>query len=460
MNNKPISTRFLTVDLNRLAYGAGCGLAGGVIAGAFSRFSMRAVALLIGQKPEFSLGGTVGILVIFGAAGIIFGLVYTAVVRYLPVSPVLGGWLYGALLMGLAAIPLFRADLDGELALVPPLTILTVFAPVFLSYGGILGMASRKLQPWLAAATPRPVGIVSLILINAFLFLGVLSIPSLGEFSLPFPRAIVRMYPILGLTYNTTHNLRGLLVFGFGLVYLGASGLIYLRSGRSWMAKFTAFALLAFAGAFFNSRDVIAAAFFGFPQAPILSGLLRAVGYSLFLLLLYIFPDGRFTPRWTLPLAILFSVWGAVWSLDLWPSEAWSPAAWPQAVQLGVFFGSLGTGCSGTDPSVQAIFIGQRSHQVGCDKLHPRSERRGSDLAGNPGKPRTESGRQPTPPADVCLCLCAVPGAVGTDPAEHHPRDSPERPVDRSRNQDRMMANWPNKPSTSISAIRLALRQR
>jgi hypothetical protein len=152
------------------------------------------------------------------------------------------------------------------------------------------------------------------------------------------------MYPILGLTYNTTHNLRGLIVFGFGLVYLGASGLIYLRSGRSWMGKFTSFALLAFAGAFFNSRDVIAAAFFGFPQAPILSGLLRAVGYSFFLLLLYLFPDGRFKPWWTLPLAVLFSVWGAVWSLDLWPSEAWSPVAWPHALQLGVFFGSLGTG--------------------------------------------------------------------------------------------------------------------
>jgi hypothetical protein len=344
MNDKTKLNRFLTVDLNRLAYGAVCGLAAGVVAGAFSRLSMRAVALLIGQRPEFSIGGTVAILMIFGIAGIVFGWIFTGVSRYLLMSPTIGGWLYGALLLGLVAIPLFRVELDGELALVPPLTILAVFAPVFFSYGGVLGMASRKLQPWLAAATPRPVGIVSLILIDAFLFLGLMSIPSLGEFSLPFPRAIVRMYPILGLTYNTTHNLRGLLVFGFGLAYLGASGLIYLRSRRSWMGKFTAFALLAFAGAFFNSRDVIAAAFFGFPQAPILAGLLRAVGYSLFLLLLYIFPDGQFTPRWTLPLAVLFSVWGAVWSLDLWPNQPVSPASWPHALQLGVFFGSLGTG--------------------------------------------------------------------------------------------------------------------
>ena len=49
------------------------------------------------------------------------------------------------------------------------------------------------------------------------------------------------------------------------------------------------------------------------PPLPLSLRLIRAVGLSSFVIFFYLFPDGKFTPRWTKSLAIIVAVWTIIW---------------------------------------------------------------------------------------------------------------------------------------------------
>ena len=84
------------------------------------------------------------------------------------------------------------------------------------------------------------------------------------------------------------------------LVYCGLAVFIFWRGSAAWMARFAAVALLIFAAGFFNTGPV----FGGLMGRSALAGLFRTLGLGALLVLLYIFPDGRFEPRWTIPMQL------------------------------------------------------------------------------------------------------------------------------------------------------------
>ena len=97
-----------------------------------------------------------------------------------------------------------------------------------------------------------------------------------------------------------------------GLVFAIVAGVIYWHRSEDRMALFGAFALLLFGGAALNS-DVTEAAAAAYPALWFPGHLLEYAGqvsYSIFFLT---FPDGRFVPRWTRWLAL-------VWAMLLVPS--------------------------------------------------------------------------------------------------------------------------------------------
>ena len=75
------------------------------------------------------------------------------------------------------------------------------------------------------------------------------------------------------------------------------------------MALFAAFVLLTFGGAVIN-RDVLEAAAAAHPALWLPAYLLEYVAQASFAVFFYVFPDGRFVPRWTRWLALF---WAALW---------------------------------------------------------------------------------------------------------------------------------------------------
>ncbi|MGH2521200.1 MAG: hypothetical protein ACRDH2_01745, partial [Anaerolineales bacterium] len=119
------------IDLNKVSLGAIAGMLGGLAAGAGARLAMRGVALLAGQPPGFTLGGTLAILLFGVILGLPFGALFASVRRWLP-----GAWPWQGLIFGViltlvfVAPPFLLTRPEGELAILPPLAGFSLFAPL------------------------------------------------------------------------------------------------------------------------------------------------------------------------------------------------------------------------------------------------------------------------------------------------------------------------------------------
>ena len=133
----------------RLA-GAGvlAGMVAGLVGGLGARIAMRIVALAAGQRPAFSLGATVAIIVLGVPLGIPIGLLFVATRRFLPGPRLVKGLALGALLLLIFTLP-FTAG-NEELAIAPLLgTIL--FSALFLVAGVAAALAEGPIERQLPA---------------------------------------------------------------------------------------------------------------------------------------------------------------------------------------------------------------------------------------------------------------------------------------------------------------------
>ena len=88
------------------------GLAAGLVLGVGFRVAMRVVAIMEGLEPEFTVAGTMFILIVGGVFGLIVGPVYGAIRTVLPGSVLVRGAIAGAVLFGLGLLLL--GDAEGE----------------------------------------------------------------------------------------------------------------------------------------------------------------------------------------------------------------------------------------------------------------------------------------------------------------------------------------------------------
>ena len=93
------------------------------------------------------------------------------------------------------------------------------------------------------------------------------------------------------------------------LTFATVAGVIIWHKSDERMALFSAFALLMFGGAAFNS-DVSEAAAAAYPALSLPVYLLEYVGQVAYTIFFYVFPDGRFVPRWARWLVL---VWACYW---------------------------------------------------------------------------------------------------------------------------------------------------
>lgn len=154
--------------------------------------------------------------------------------------------------------------------------------------------------------------------------------------TVPDPRTLQQ----LGLTAQSYATyllgLFGLIV----LVHLLTAGVIVWRRAHDPMALFVALSLVA------NGSLIPLAVVYGRTggagaRHPVVDAVIY-VGLVTSIVLLYVFPTGRFVPRWTAPLA-------AAWALLLIPAlylpqAPWSLSAWPLGVQALVLAALSGSG--------------------------------------------------------------------------------------------------------------------
>jgi hypothetical protein len=143
----------------RLAEGAICGTAAGVVTGIAARIAMRMVADgfpdTMSRLPTFTLGGTVGIVVLTTLIGAPLGVIYAMTRDALRGPPVVQGASFGVLLLGVFG-PLFFYGNPLEFGIVSThLTTVSLFGSLFLIFGATAGIALAPAQH-LARSLPEP----------------------------------------------------------------------------------------------------------------------------------------------------------------------------------------------------------------------------------------------------------------------------------------------------------------
>jgi hypothetical protein len=121
--------------------GAMAGVLAGIVWGVGARLVMRLVALADGRPTEFSAGGTLLIVIVGMIFGLLLGLLFATVRRWLPGSRLAGGAAFGSIIAGLLMLPLAAlgaADLGGDPADAPVLIGTGLFGALFVVHGVVM----------------------------------------------------------------------------------------------------------------------------------------------------------------------------------------------------------------------------------------------------------------------------------------------------------------------------------
>ena len=111
----------------------------------------------------------------------------------------------------------------------------------------------------------------------------------------------------LGLTLDYYAGYAVLLDIMFAAVYCGISLLIFWQMPDGRMALFVSLALMIFGTAAFPDTTKALSVEHPMWQWPV--SFLNFLGFALFAVFLYVFPDGRFVPRWTRWVAFVWISW-------------------------------------------------------------------------------------------------------------------------------------------------------
>jgi signal transduction histidine kinase len=125
----------------------------------------------------------------------------------------------------------------------------------------------------------------------------------------------------------------------FATVYGAVAALIFWRRSDDRMALFVSLALLTFGTATFTLTMAALAARHPAWEIPV--AFLHFLGAASFSLFLYLFPDGRFVPRWVRWVALVWLAWQlAEHFFPRWVSD---PNVWHNWTETVVWLGALGT---------------------------------------------------------------------------------------------------------------------
>jgi hypothetical protein len=343
MNTTLDYRRLSTVDMGRFTIWVLCGVIGGVVAGVVSRLSMRGVALAAGMEPGFSIGGTLGILIFGAIMGIPFALIFAGVRRFIPLPERWKGLAYGVILGILFVVAPFLFFAEGELDLIPPSVGILLFIPLPLIFGFSLTIVEPRLDKHYETQTQQ-VNVLWLVALGIALIFSLNSMEKLiSRFPL-VPQGITQFYKGLNFSLDMAAQVHNGLMVGFMLAYIAFALFIFWRGVNFWVAKFTALTLLVMASAFFTRGIMAAESMNALPVVKVYPVLVRTLAWSMFMVFTYIFPDGRFTPRWTRWMTIVWVLVFLAWFTRIFEGTPVDPGSWPILLQVIVLLGAFVSG--------------------------------------------------------------------------------------------------------------------
>ena len=151
---------------------------------------------------------------------------------------------------------------------------------------------------------------------------------------------LVRQLQALGLSRSAYAAYGVALDAVFAGVYCAVAAVLVWRKSAERMALFSALTLVMFGGATFpRTLDVLAHAY---PAWWWVMASLAFLGDASIVLLLYLFPDGRVVPRWSLWLAVPWIL--AQGGRFFFPDSPFNYQKWPFALTWLLFFGGIAPG--------------------------------------------------------------------------------------------------------------------
>lgn len=154
--------------LRHAAIGLLSGVLGGLVWGIGARIAMRIVALAAHQATGFSIGGTLGILMLGAIFGAPFGLLFATVRRWLPDAGARTGVLFGGIVLLLMGLPFYLGPLSDEGQESTRLLAAGMFATLFVGFGMVVALVYAWLGRRMFGEVQRRLGaLASLTLLGA-----------------------------------------------------------------------------------------------------------------------------------------------------------------------------------------------------------------------------------------------------------------------------------------------------
>lgn len=146
--------------LKEAGWGVLAGVAAGVVWGVGARLAMRLVAVADGRPTEFSVGGTLVIVITGMMFGLPLGLLFATVRGHLPGSGIGRGISFGVILAVLLLVPVIAlgaSDLGRDPLDAPVLLGAALFSALFSLHGAVMeAMIGRGGQVVIRRRTSRP----------------------------------------------------------------------------------------------------------------------------------------------------------------------------------------------------------------------------------------------------------------------------------------------------------------
>lgn len=310
----------LTLWANYLCAGAVAGAAGGVLA----RAAMRVVVLILGHEPTFTVGASLGIVMIFAVVGLMAGMLWLGMARVLHLRAATGGVLLAIGLMLLLAGPIFDAA-TGDLANTDTSTILKFMllfipVPLTIAWGTVWG--AERLQRHSAQSPARTMPLGSALATVAL-----------------FVAAFASVMPVIGAAQRHPSLLSDLLnsnaadlatAGGFSravamltfLAYVALALIALWRQPDNANVRRSVLLALALPTLLLTSAARLPAPLAWLPDERWLLGLVQAAGVAA-LLGLYLTAGGFAPPRWLVGVAVATWVIATVW-LVARPQTRWT----------------------------------------------------------------------------------------------------------------------------------------
>ncbi|MFZ1755318.1 MAG: hypothetical protein WBO46_03860 [Caldilineaceae bacterium] len=263
-------------------------VAGALIGGVIARLSMRVVALLLGTSGDFSVGGTLGILLIGGIFGVIFGALYPFLRLAFPLTHLWQGAAYGALWSLVVAF--FFLNPEGELTLISPWVGAALFVPIPILQGMGMAWLYARAERRIASAPDRslPLGWFAGLLVA--LSLAAVGMGSLAGAGVRLPPAIFDLTNRLGVDFARTGDVQRFFGILFILTWLGLCLLLFGLGSHSRRGRLTALGLLLMAAGLFHVQSPFAGTVAGIPVGRWTSASLTGAGAASLLALLLSLP--------------------------------------------------------------------------------------------------------------------------------------------------------------------------